>query len=78
MPHSLHSIVNLSRLAKGDEHLQTAYATMFTEKYGSIIVMETMTYAQALPLYGGCTWGRRELVMLSMLFFEKKRIFAHT
>ena len=46
------SIVNLSRLAKGDEHLQTAYATMFTEKYGSIIVMETMTYAQALPLYG--------------------------
>ena len=25
---------------------------MFTEKYGSIIVMEHMTYAQALPLYG--------------------------
>ena len=33
-------------------HLQTAYASMFTEKYGSIIVMEHMTYAQALPLYG--------------------------
>ena len=46
------SIVNVARLAKGDEHLQTAYATMFTEKYASIIVMETMTYAQALPLYG--------------------------
>ena len=25
---------------------------MFTEKYGSIIVMENMTYAEALPLYG--------------------------
>ncbi len=46
------SIVNIARLAKGDSRLQTAYAAMFTEKYASIIVMETMTYAQALPLYG--------------------------
>ncbi len=46
------SIVNLVKFAKGDAHLQTAYASMFTEKYGSIIVMEDMTYAQALPLYG--------------------------
>ncbi len=46
------SIVNLARLAKGDDRLQTAYASMFTEKYASIIVMENMTYAQALPLYG--------------------------
>ena len=46
------SIVNLAKLASGDDRLQTAYATMFTEKYGSIIVMENMTYAQALPLYG--------------------------
>ena len=46
------SIVNLAKLAKGDDRLQTAYAAMFTEKYGSIIVMENMTYAQALPLYG--------------------------
>ncbi len=46
------SIVNVARIAKGDEHLQTAYASMFVEKYASIIVMETMTYAQALPLYG--------------------------
>lgn len=46
------SIVNLARLAKGDDRLQTAYASLFTEKYGSIIVMENMTYAQALPLYG--------------------------
>ncbi len=46
------SIVNVAKLAKGDLHLQTAYASMFTEKYASIIVMEDMTYAQALPLYG--------------------------
>ena len=46
------SIVNVGRIASGDDHLQTAYASMFTEKYASIIVMENMTYAQALPLYG--------------------------
>ena len=46
------SIVNLAKLAKGDDRLQTAYAAMFTEKYASIIVMSNMTYAQALPLYG--------------------------
>ena len=46
------SIVNVAKLAKGDARLQTAYAAMFTEKYASIIVMENMTYAQALPLYG--------------------------
>ncbi len=46
------SIVNVSKLAKGDDRLQTAYAAMFTEKYASIIVMSHMTYAQALPLYG--------------------------
>ena len=46
------SIVNLAKLAKGDIHLQTALAAMFTLKYGSIIVMEQMSYAEALPLYG--------------------------
>ena len=46
------SIVNLARIAQGDARLQTAYASMFVEKYGSIIVMESMSYAQALPLYG--------------------------
>ncbi len=46
------SIVNLAKIAKGDERLQTAYAAMFTEKYASIIVMSGMNYAQALPLYG--------------------------
>ena len=46
------SIVNLARIAKGDLHLQTALAAVFTLKYGSIIVMEQMRYAEALPLYG--------------------------
>ena len=46
------SIVNLAKIAKGDSRLETAYASMFTEKYASIIVMSGMTYAQALPLYG--------------------------
>ena len=46
------SIVNLNKVAKGDDRLQTAYASMFTEKYASIIVMSGMSYAQALPLYG--------------------------
>ncbi len=46
------SIVNLHRIAKDDDRLQTAYASMFTEKYASIIVMSNMSYAQALPLYG--------------------------
>ena len=45
------SIVNVAKLAKGNSRLQTAYAAMFTERYASIIVMENMTYAEALPLY---------------------------
>ena len=46
------SIVNLAKVAKGDTRLQTALAALFVEKYGSIIVMSEMSYAQALPLYG--------------------------
>lgn len=46
------SIVNLAKLCGGDMHLETACAAMFTEKYASIIVLDNMTYAQALPLYG--------------------------
>ena len=45
------SIVNLTKLTQ-DSRLETAYAAMFTEKYASIIVMNGMSYAQALPLYG--------------------------
>lgn len=46
------SIVNAAALAKGDIHMQAAMASLFTVKYGSIVVLEQMDYAQALPLYG--------------------------
>ena len=46
------SIINVARIAKGDARIQTALAAMFIEKYSSITVMESMSYAQALPLYG--------------------------
>ena len=46
------SIVNVGKLAPGDAAMQAALASLFTVKYGSIIVMEGMNYAQALPLYG--------------------------
>jgi len=45
------SLVNLTEFDI-DTHLQTALASVFTEKYGSIIVLDGMSYAQALPLYG--------------------------
>ena len=46
------SIINASRLAEGDRKMQTALASIFTLKYGSIIVLDGMAYSQALPLYG--------------------------
>ena len=46
------SIVNLGALCNHDEHLETALAAMFVVKYGSIIVMDKVGYAEALPLYG--------------------------
>jgi acetyl-CoA decarbonylase/synthase complex subunit gamma len=46
------AIVNLERLAPGDYTLQAALASLFTLRYGSVIVMGRMTYADALPLYG--------------------------
>lgn len=46
------SIVNAVALAPGDSRMQAALASLFTVKYGSIVVMEGMSYAQALPLYG--------------------------
>ena len=46
------SIVNLGGLCDHDEHLETALASMFVVKYGSIIVMDKIGYAEALPLYG--------------------------
>ena len=46
------SIVNLAKLCRGDVHMETALAAVFTMKYGSIVAVETMRYAEALPLYG--------------------------
>jgi len=46
------SIVNAAKIAKGDAHMQAALLSLFTMKYGSIIVVEQMTYAEANPLYG--------------------------
>jgi len=45
------SIVNLAALAPGDIVTQTALASIFTLRYGSIIVMERIGYAEALPLF---------------------------
>lgn len=46
------TIVNVGALAAGDSRLQTALAALFVERYGSIVVMESMDYAQALALFG--------------------------
>ena len=46
------SLVNLGTLCDHDEHLETALAALFVVKYGSIIVMDKVGYAEALPLYG--------------------------
>ena len=46
------SIVDLSKLCGTEYHLATALASVFTLRYGSIIIMPRMTYAEALPLYG--------------------------
>ena len=46
------SIVNVRALANGDAHLEAALLSLFTCKYGSIVVCSEMTYAKALPLYG--------------------------
>ena len=46
------TIVNTARLARGDQHMQAALASVFTLRYGSIVVMDSMRYAEALPLYG--------------------------
>ena len=46
------SIVNTAKIAKGDAHKQAALLSLFTMKYGSIVVAENIGYAEALPLYG--------------------------
>lgn len=47
------SIIDLSALAPGCLHKQTALAAIFTLKYGSILVLEDkVTYAEMLALHG--------------------------
>lgn len=46
------SIVNLHKIAAGDLRKQAALLSLFTMKYGSVIVAEHIGYAEALPLYG--------------------------
>ena len=46
------SIVNLHKIAAGDLHKQAALLSLFTMKYGSVIVAEHIGYAEALPLFG--------------------------
>jgi len=47
------SLVNVATLASQATPLaETALASLFTAKYGSIVVLSGMSYAQALPLYG--------------------------
>ncbi|MDR2418696.1 MAG: acetyl-CoA decarbonylase/synthase complex subunit gamma [Treponema sp.] len=45
-------LVNVAKLVPENKTAQLALATLFTMKYGSIIVLDAMDYAQALPLYG--------------------------
>jgi acetyl-CoA decarbonylase/synthase complex subunit gamma len=46
------SLVDAAALAPGDERMQAALASVFTLKYGSILVIEKMTYATSLALHG--------------------------
>lgn len=45
------SIVKVNKLTD-DRELQQSLVALFTLKYGSIVVVDTMDYAMALPLYG--------------------------
>ena len=46
------TLVNVAKLANGNATLQTALASLFVTKFGSIVVMESISYGQALALYG--------------------------
>ncbi len=46
------ALVIVDLLAKDDPLMQAALAALFTLRFGSIVVMGRMTYADALPLYG--------------------------
>ncbi len=46
------SLVDAAKLAPGDSHMQAALLALFTARYGSVVVIDEMDYAKALPLYG--------------------------
>lgn len=46
------SIVNVAKLALGDRDMQESLAASFTMKYGSVVIVENLDYAMALPLFG--------------------------
>jgi acetyl-CoA decarbonylase/synthase complex subunit gamma len=46
------ALVNIAKIAPNNREMQTALASLFTVKYGSIIIMDALDYAQALPLFG--------------------------
>lgn len=45
------SIVFANKLSNGDDMMEVALSSAFTIKYGSIIVIDDIDYAKALPLY---------------------------
>ena len=45
------SIVFANKLANKDDMMEVALSSVFTVKYGSIIVIDDIDYAKALPLY---------------------------
>jgi acetyl-CoA decarbonylase/synthase complex subunit gamma len=46
------SIVNLSKLSDGNHECEVGLASIFTLKYGSIVILSDLNYAKALPLFG--------------------------
>jgi acetyl-CoA decarbonylase/synthase complex subunit gamma len=46
------SLINITKIAPNNHEMQTALASLFTVKYGSIIIMDEINYSQALPLFG--------------------------
>jgi acetyl-CoA decarbonylase/synthase complex subunit gamma len=46
------SILFVDTLSKGDKFMEIALSTLFTLKYGSIIVLSDIDYVRALSLYG--------------------------
>lgn len=46
------SVIFVNNLSGGDKFMEVALSSVFTMKYGSIIVLSDIDYARALPLFG--------------------------